>query len=528
MRNRRLSVETKHQIADTAESCQPIAASANANSRPDLASLKELIKARIAETREEMNRSELEQKTYVDKFEVMNHLKDGKRRRSQAIKTSHRRRSTGTNKLSVITFDSKVASEFQENMNCNDEKDRKKGKGKSMEAHIQMDSLPIISPDMTEEELRTELTIRDPTADNTKKSKEWLLDKLKVGTICIKKARAEIGADAIDKLPRVSAAMTTGQLRDELLYRDPSKKHIVRSKWKEWFLYQLCEGSICISPLFQWRPLSPQESISNTVETVPTYASNSSQDTMTKLLMPMPNINDGHFELPNVNCKNVNTNFKSLEEAPSKRKDEEISALGNFMSRGSIYSGKGNRRRHSLSTLTPDKGQKLVDMREAKDGSKAVLSENRLVVGKEQCIENRNHLITEEKPFPDSKLRSGIRAKKKYFEAAKAARKISQLVDEDEPAQRQSMPNFDSKVGAKNHEERLEQTTNTRAYRLDATIFSDKKSAQWISKVKAARKSTRRSLGRARGGSDDACLMKLHSHSAVDKYKQNSNASTFR
>jgi hypothetical protein len=465
--------------------------------------LKELIKTRIAETREEMSRSELEQKTCVDEFEIMDHLKkDDKRSRCQATKTSQRRKSTGINKLSVITFDSKVASEFQENMNCKNEKNRKKGNGKSLEAHIQMGSLPIISPNMTEEELRTELTIRDPAADNNKKSKEWLLDKLKVGTICIMKARAEIGADVIDELPRVSAAMTTGQLRDELLYRDPSKKHIVRSKWKEWFLYQLCEGSICVSPLFQRRPPSPQESISNTVETVPTYASISSQDTMSKLLMPKVNKNDGLIGLSKGNDKNSNANFEPFEETTTKRTDEEISALGNFMSRGSIYSGKVNRRRHSLSTLTPDKGQKLVGMGEKKDDSKVVLVENRLAVGKEQCIENRNHSTPERKPFPDSKLRNGIRTKKKYFEAAKAARKVSRAFDENEPAQGLSLPNFDSKVGAKNKEEMIDQTTNTSTYRLDATIFSDKKSAKWISKVKAARKSTRRSLGRACGSDD--------------------------
>ena len=147
-----------------------------------------------------------------------------------------------------------------------------------------LDSLPVVSSSMTEEELRNELQTRNRDIDVSNKGKLWLLDYLKIGTISTVKALEVVPADVIDDMPKVSATtMTEHQLRREFLHRHPIKKRLCRGKWKDWFVYQLGEGSICLAPMMS-KPISfksrkksvgsfSQASVSNTVSTSPTRGS---------------------------------------------------------------------------------------------------------------------------------------------------------------------------------------------------------------------------------------------------------------
>ena len=147
-----------------------------------------------------------------------------------------------------------------------------------------LDSLPVVSSSMTEEELRSELQTRNQDIVVSDKSKLWLLDYLKVGTISTVKALEVVPADVIDEMPKVSSiTMSEHQLRREFLHRHPFKKRLCRGKWKDWFVYQLGEGSICLAPMMS-KPISfksrrksggtaSQASVSNTVSTAPTRGS---------------------------------------------------------------------------------------------------------------------------------------------------------------------------------------------------------------------------------------------------------------
>ena len=86
--------------------------------------------------------------------------------------------------------------------------------------------------------------------------------------------------------PVVSSSMTLEQLRREFLHRHPSKKKLTHGKWKDWFLFQLGEGSLCVAPMNKSVASvsksggSSQESISYTVSTAPTEFSASPQNSM--------------------------------------------------------------------------------------------------------------------------------------------------------------------------------------------------------------------------------------------------------
>lgn len=68
----------------------------------------------------------------------------------------------------------------------------------------------------------------------------------------------------------VSDRLSLDQLKREFLYRHPSKKRITRGKWKDWFIFQLGKGSVCVAPMSENGGGSPQASIAYTVATAPT------------------------------------------------------------------------------------------------------------------------------------------------------------------------------------------------------------------------------------------------------------------
>ena len=148
--------------------------------------------------------------------------------------------------------------------------------------------MPVVNDQMTDDELRRELIIRTPTAaDAFSGNRKWLLDRLGEGTVSILKAREVVPVEIINQLEQVNSEMTLEQLRREFLYRYPTKKKLVRGKWKSWFLFQLHEGSICVATKEDAKagydrlshPDSPQESMNNTVSTAPTILSASTAST---------------------------------------------------------------------------------------------------------------------------------------------------------------------------------------------------------------------------------------------------------
>ncbi|CAB9501282.1 expressed unknown protein [Seminavis robusta] len=196
-------------------------------------------------------------------------------------------------------------------------------------------SLPLVNS-MTEADLRFEMKIRNPTVDTTGKTRQWLLDKLKLGTVSILKAREQVGRDRLLKVPQVGPSLTVEHLRREFFHRFPGKQKLGRGKWKDWFIIQLGVGSLCLAPpeeklkRITRAPWSPQGSTSNTVSTC---LSESTFPTLSTCTIPTFSSDEGE---PKVTPFDTNTN----KMVPDVSQDGTASVADSAKSRQKIHSNK--------------------------------------------------------------------------------------------------------------------------------------------------------------------------------------------
>lgn len=112
-------------------------------------------------------------------------------------------------------------------------------------SHINLRILPRINASLTIAQLSHELHYRDPHITGTSnKNKNWFLERLGTGSIWM--TSNDVKNLDLTNVPRVSSALSIDELYAELVERNQSQIGM-SGQTKEWYLYQLCTGTIWIT-----------------------------------------------------------------------------------------------------------------------------------------------------------------------------------------------------------------------------------------------------------------------------------------
>ena len=131
--------------------------------------------------------------------------------------------------------------EAEVNMSRTPSKKRKPFKASCINLRI----LPRINASLTVAQLSHELHYRDPHITGTSnKNKQWFLERLGSGSIWM--TSNDVKSLDLNNVPRVSSAMSIDELCAELVERDPRQTGM-SGQSKDWFLSQLCTGTIWIT-----------------------------------------------------------------------------------------------------------------------------------------------------------------------------------------------------------------------------------------------------------------------------------------
>jgi hypothetical protein len=433
----------------------------------------------------------------------------------------------GTSKASLISLDTKTGSSVDRHVTCSKVKN-------DLSIYETLRTLPVVNgTTMTNDELRRELKYRNPSlVDIEEKNTEWLLERLKPGTVAILKARAVVGKGRIDRLSRAGPDLTVEQLRHEFVFRCPSKKRLARAKWKNWFIFQLGFGSLCVAPpedmlvhcaIKQKSPSSTQESVSHTVSTVPDLFSSWTLDTVsvadaivTEPAFLVPSNSAILATLPKIKTKLSNVRDNELNGTtmiPKRRtrcadlrhEDIELSdfpatSTGDNKSRYNIKASLAAKSKYIHASVAARK-QALES--ESKEASSAL----------EQCDEPTVPALPCQ-PISKQVSRRSMGKRQKYFVASRvvkrnsfeseAIREILRRAMEVERDLHQRKVDLEQREINKKTAERAENPEADKeqigaqlsvAETFKAGVLTGKGSSQWLQNIKVARKLSRRSIG---------------------------------
>jgi hypothetical protein len=411
-------------------------------------------------------------------------------------------------------------------------------------------TLPVVNgTTMTDNELRRELKYRNPSlVDTEDKKTEWLLDHLKPGTIAILKARAVVGKGRIDRLSRAGPDLTVEQLRHEFVFRCPSKKRLARGKWKDWFIFQLGFGSLCVAPpediFVQYAnkkkpPSSPPESASHTLATVPDLFSSWTLDTVS---VADTTVTDPAFLAPSKST--TVTIWSKRRTNLSNMRDDELN--GKTMTRAALPSNS------TTASVVPKRRTRLADLRhedtELSDSPATSASDNKSrynikaslatktkyikasVAARKQALESQSKEAANAlepcdgstapafpcQPIANQAPRRSIGNRQKYFVASRVVVKrnsfeseaiqesLKRAVEvERDLSHRKADLEREIKVKRAERKEILKADKEQKIRAKQSTaetsnasrVFTGKGSSQWLQNIKEARKLSLRNIG---------------------------------